>query len=284
VTAPVASVIVPTRNRPASLAACLDALSRQTTSSFEILVVDDASTDAAAVASVVSKTPHARVVRGTGRGPAAARNTGAALARAPIVCFTDDDCRPAPAWVEACVARIDGGASVVAGPTHNGLPANPYATAAQTITNHLVTMSLDATGTSVGFAPTSNLACRTQLHREQPFDESYPLAAAEDREWCARVRDHGIEIAYEPAASVVHCPALWFRTFWRQQERYGRGGYRFHRDRARGERLASAGFYRELVRAGFAHGARVGALVLLAQVATAVGLVREAAAARRASS
>jgi hypothetical protein len=48
-------------------------------------------------------------------------------------------------------------------------------------------------------------------------------------------------------------------------------------------RVGSRRFYRELVRVGFAHGARVGALVLLAQVATAVGFVREAGAARRAS-
>jgi glycosyltransferase involved in cell wall biosynthesis len=278
-----ASVIVPTRNRPEALAACLDALRRQTASSFEILVVDDASTDAAAVASVVSLVPNARVVRGSGRGPAAARNAGAALAAAPILCFTDDDCRPVAEWVEACVAQIEEGAAAVAGPTHNGLPANPYATAAQAITNHLVTMSLDASGTRVGFAPTSNLACRVELHREQPFDEDYPLAAGEDREWCERLRGRGIEIAYEPAASVTHCPALSFRAFLRQQERYGRGAYRYHRDQTRGPRFGSARFYLELVRAGFAHGARVGALVLLAQVATAVGLLREVGAARRAA-
>ena len=282
-TVPVATVIVPTRNRPEALAACLDALARQTASSFEIIVVDDESTDAAAVASVLSSAPHARVVRGTGRGPAAARNAGAALARAPILCFTDDDCRPAPKWVEACVARIERGAAVVAGPTRNGLPANPYATAAQTITNHLVATALDASGTAVGFAPTSNLACRAQLHREQPFDEGYPLAAGEDREWCERLGGRGIEIAYEPDAWVTHCPALSFRAFWRQQMRYGRGAYRFHRERPRGARFGSVRFYRELVRAGFAHDARVGALVLLAQVATAVGFVREAGAGRRAS-
>ena len=276
-TGPEASVIVPTRNRPDALAACLAALARQTASSFEIVVVDDASVDAAAVASVASSVPQALVARGSGRGPAAARNAGAELARAPILCFTDDDCRPAPGWIEACVARIEEGALVVAGPTHNGLPADDCATAAQTITNHLVAMSLDASGTRVGFAPTSNLACRAELHREVPFDEDYPLAAGEDREWCARLAGRGIEIAYEPAASVTHWPALSLRAFWRQQERYGRGAYRFHRTQPPGARLGSARFYLALVRAGFAHGARVGALVLLAQVATAVGMTREAA-------
>ena len=40
-------------------------------------------------------------------------------------------------------------------------------------------------GRDVAFAPTSNLACRAELHRALPFDERFPLAAGEDRDWCA---------------------------------------------------------------------------------------------------
>jgi glycosyltransferase involved in cell wall biosynthesis len=276
-------VIVPTRDRPVALAACLHALTQQTAPSFEVIVVDDRSTDAAAIASVVAAVPRAQVVRGEGRGPAAARNLGAATARAPVLCFTDDDCRPAPEWIEACTVRLAAGASVVAGATHNGLAADAYAAASQTITNHLVTMSFDASGAHVGFAPTSNLACAAELHRAHPFDEHYPLAAGEDREWCARLAAQGIAITYEPKARVEHFPALSLRSFWRQQERYGRGAYRFHRAHRGGARRQPASFYLALVRRGFAQGPRVGALVLLAQGATAVGLLREAGSARRAS-
>jgi len=283
VTAPAASVIVPTRDRPEALAACLDALRRQTMSAFEVIVVDDASIDASGVADVVATLPNARVVRGDGRGPAAARNLGAEHARARIVCFTDDDCRVSPGWVDAYLSRIEHGATAADGPTHNGLVSDPYATAAQTITNHLMTMSLDATATRVGFAPTCNLACRADLLREQPFDESYPLAAGEDRDWCARLGARGIDIAFEPRASVTHVPALSLGSFWNQQQRYGRGAYRFHRARPRGARLQTARFYLELVRAGFDLETLPGDVVLLAQGATALGMLREAVAARRAS-
>jgi glycosyltransferase involved in cell wall biosynthesis len=271
-----ASVIVPTRDRPASLAKCLAALERQTATSFEVVVVDDGSCDADAVAAVVANASRARVVRASGRGPAAARNLGAASARAPVVCFTDDDCRPDVEWLAACLGRIAAGAKVVAGPTENARVTDPYAAAAQVVTNHLVHASLDASGRRVTFAPTSNLACRAAIHEEERFDERYPLAAGEDREWCARIVARGIDIAYEPTARVEHDPALTLRRFWRQQQRYGRGAYRFHRGRSAGNRMQPMSFYVALVRTGFARSARVGALVLLAQLATAVGILREA--------
>jgi glycosyltransferase involved in cell wall biosynthesis len=274
-------VVVPTRDRPASLSACLAALERSHASSFEVVVVDDGSIEAERVAAVVAAAPRARLVRGDGRGPAAARNRGARAARAPILCFTDDDCRPASNWVDVLSTRFAAAADdVVAGPTRNGKPRNACAAAAQTITNHLVESSFDATGRYVGFAPTSNLACRAELHRTLPFDEEYPLAAAEDRDWCRRLAERRVAIAYEPAAWVEHHPELSLRAFWRQQVRYGRGARRLRAGHAAGRRLQPITFYLELFRKGFAGGALVGALVVLAQFATAVGVARESWAER----
>ncbi len=73
-----------------------------------------------------------------------------------------------------------------------------------------------------------------------------------------------------------HHQELSPRAFWRQQVRYGRGALRLHRTRARAERLQRSRFYLTLLRRGFAQGARTGALVALAQLATAVGMAREA--------
>ena len=112
-------------------------------------MVDDGSVDAAAVSAVVARAPHARLVRGGGRGPAAARNLGAAAARGPVLCFTDDDCRPEPGWIEALVASVDDG-TAVAGPTQNGRPGDPFAAASQAITNHLAGASLDPRHTAPG--------------------------------------------------------------------------------------------------------------------------------------
>lgn len=276
---PDVTVVVPTRDRPDALASCLSALDAQTLRSFEVVVVDDASRDPDAVAVVVARHPCARMVRGTGAGPAAARNLGVRAARADRICFTDDDCRPEPRWlaeIDACFGR---GAQVVAGPTVAGT-AGAVTTAAQTITNHLTDSSRDTDGSHVAFAPTSNLACHADVLAMLPFDERYPLAAGEDREWCRRLAGRGILIAYAPRATVAHHPTMTLRAFWNQQVRYGRGAHRFHRG---GSATAPAplGFYLALVRRGFAHGVVTGVLVLVAQVATAVGYVQDARTERR---
>jgi GT2 family glycosyltransferase len=222
------------------------------------------------------------VVRAPGDGHAAARNLGVRSAHAEVICFTDDDCRPAPAWLAAIAERVATGARVVAGPTIVGA-RGPVVAAAQTVTNHLTDRSIDDTGSHVGFAPTSNLACRADVLAALPFDERYPLAAGEDRDWCRRLAGHGIAIAYAPRAVVAHHPCLSLGSFWRQQVRYGRGAHRFHRG-GPGGAPAAPGFYLELVRRGFREGFVTGLLVLVAQCATAVGYVVDRFAERRVTS
>ena len=99
VPAPEVSVVVASRDGAERLPTLLDALARQTLAPgrYEVIVVDDGSRDGGA------PEPHgaARWLRHQSpRGPAAARNTGWRAARAPLVAFTDDDCRPEPAWLE----------------------------------------------------------------------------------------------------------------------------------------------------------------------------------------
>jgi cellulose synthase/poly-beta-1,6-N-acetylglucosamine synthase-like glycosyltransferase len=192
------------------------------------------------------------------------------------VCFTDDDCRPANGWLAAVVDRFEregSHASAVAGSTLTGEQHNPCAVASQVVTNHLAISSFVVSDGSLGFAPTSNLACRREVHAELPFDERYPLAAGEDRDWCARLADSGRCLLFEPDAVVWHHQDLDLRGYWRQQQRYGRGAARFHR--RHGGRFQQAAFYTGLLRAGFAEGIRAGALVALAQVATASGVLAE---------
>lgn len=107
--APRASVVVATRNRASRLAALLASLRRQTlpVSQFEVIAVDDCSTDA--TPAVLGREQEAgvldlRAIRRTARGgSAAARNDGWCAARAPLVAFTDDDCVADRRWLERAV-------------------------------------------------------------------------------------------------------------------------------------------------------------------------------------
>jgi len=267
---PTASVVVPTRDRPDRLARCLLALDAQRERPLEVVVVDDGSRDEGAVVDAIGDRPRVRLVRSTGAGPAAARNLGAAHACGDVVCFTDDDCRPGPDWVAAMVDRVAAGATAVAGPTRNGRPGDPYASASQLITNHLAETSRRR-GTP--FAPTSNVAVRRAVAEHLRFDETFPLAAGEDREWCERLAAAGHHLEWAPDAWVEHHQDLSAAGFWRQQLRYGRGAAHLRRTvDAPPQRPA---FYAGLLRRALADGPKVVALVVLAQVATAVGIARE---------
>ncbi len=272
--APALSVVVPTRDRPEALARCLAALARQTAPTVEVLVVDDASRDEAAVQAAVARAcPHARVIRAAGRGPAAARNAGVAAASGAVVCFTDDDCLPEPAWAArlqaACADRGAAAGTTVADPA-----AGRCAAAAQLLTHVLQVGSLGQDGAALGFAPTCNLACPADLARELAFDESFPLAAGEDRDWCDRLARAGAVLTYVPDAVVVHRPRLGLGGLLRQGRRYGQGAVRFRRG---GGGLAGGDYYRRLARECARAGARVSALVVLAECAVAAGAAGELA-------
>src|SRR5205823_3162308 len=77
---------------------------QQPTPAGEVVVVDDASTDATAA---TARDAGARVVRlERAGGPAAARNAGVAATSAPLLAFTDADCEPAPGWLAALAATL----------------------------------------------------------------------------------------------------------------------------------------------------------------------------------
>lgn len=113
------AVIIPVRDRRDLLAETLDALDAQTFSNFEVIVIDDGSTDGTremAAARSVAGRP-VRVLDNPGTGPYAARQHAADSTSAELLAFTDSDCVPTPRWLEALVAAADAGADVVAGPT-----------------------------------------------------------------------------------------------------------------------------------------------------------------------
>jgi glycosyltransferase involved in cell wall biosynthesis len=200
---PVVTVVVPTRDRAARLAAALEALRAQTVEPerFEVVVVDDGSTDA--TSEVLDGMPGGgeptiRAIRLSGSGPAAARNAGWRAARASIVAFTDDDCEPTPTWLEAILrAAVARPGAIVQGatapiPRESELLRRPFAR----------TRRID--GPSPWFA-TCNIAYPRQLlERLDGFDELFPEALGEDTDLGWRALEAGAQVEFAPDAVVHH--------------------------------------------------------------------------------
>jgi glycosyltransferase involved in cell wall biosynthesis len=111
---PDVSVVVATYARPRALGALVGALAVQTMDPrrFEVMVVDDGSPDdtwdelTALAAATPIRLLGLRLEANQGQGPA--RNAGVARARAEVLAFTDDDCLPAPGWLEALTSPLVG--------------------------------------------------------------------------------------------------------------------------------------------------------------------------------
>jgi len=104
---PEVSVIVATRNRAESLRALIQSLLDQDTNSpFEIIVADNGSSDGTAtvVRGFSGEKFPVRYLREDRPGVSFARNAGAAIARAPILAFTDDDQHVALTWLSTIVS------------------------------------------------------------------------------------------------------------------------------------------------------------------------------------
>ncbi len=194
--APLISVIVPTRNRAVLLARLLDSLAALRYSNWEVLVVDDGSTDytpsvahkahAQGVPVVYLYQPWSKM--------GAARNRGLELAQGEIVAFTDDDCTVDPGWLDA-VSRAWASA-----PDALGVQGRTV-----TIKAAMTPFTRQVEQLEAGQPyRTCNIAYRADVLRDLGgFDSE--LIRGEDVVMGMRVRERG-EIAFAPDAVVVHPP------------------------------------------------------------------------------
>jgi glycosyltransferase involved in cell wall biosynthesis len=285
---PFFSIVIPTYARLRQLATCLQSLARLDYSRdrFEVIVVDDGS-ETPPEAVVASFCGHLDVtlLRQAHAGPAAARNTGAAQARGAFLAFTDDDCAPAPDWLQTLASRFAATPDhLIGGRTLNVLPDNPYSNASQLLVVYLYTY-YNADPDQARFFTSNNLSMPAdRFHAIGGFDATYTRTAAEDRELCDRWLQHGYRMTYAPEALVYHAHALTFRTFWRQHFNYGCGAFRFRQGRAQRAWgriwLEPRAFYLNLLLYPFsqAQGRRallLAALLGVSQVANAVGFLWE---------
>lgn len=218
---PAVTVAVCTRDRPAELADCLDALGRLDYPRLELLVVDNAPSDSAA-AVVVSAHRGVRYVREARPGLAWARNRAIAEAGGEILAFTDDDVIVDRAWVRALAAAFASDPAVAAvtgrvapyeleteaqrlferyrgfgrGTAPRRVPGSPRRAARR----H---------GAAGAYGTGANMAFRREVFAAVgPFDPALGAGTAaqggEDLEMFFRLLKAGYTLAYEPAALVWH--------------------------------------------------------------------------------
>ena len=107
---PVVSVVIPTRNRASSLARAIDSVRRQTFQHWELIIVDDGSTDSTSelLSAVAAADSRVRLEHLAMRaGAAAARNRGAACARGSCLAFLDDDAEWLPEMLERQLGMLE---------------------------------------------------------------------------------------------------------------------------------------------------------------------------------
>ena len=228
------SVIIPTHNRAATLRRVLAAYEAQEPREldFEVVVVDDGSTDGTAelLASWRPDRYRLRFAVEPNRGPAAARNRALKLAAGALVLFTGDDVEPAPDLLHQHLAghreRADPAAAIL-GLTRWGEGAETTATmrhvdgpGAQQFSYHYM-----ADGSEYDFRHlyTSNVSLARSLLDREPsyFSTDFPAAAFEDAELGYRLSKHGLKIFYRAAAQAFHHHRYDAPGFFRRQRRCG---------------------------------------------------------------
>ena len=231
------SVIIPTRNRGPRLIATLDAYQVQTSDlSFEVVVVDDGSTDGSDfLLSERSQMDRyeLKVLRQASSGPAAARNKGLEAARAELVLFTGDDIEPTPDlllrhWQFHRAANFDPKLCAL------GLTHWPSETALTATMRHIDGPGAQQfnygwlkAGRTYDFRHfyTSNISLHKSTAMDAGgFDTSFPDAAFEDAELAYRLSLRGQRIVFLEDALAFHHHPYTAQDFARRQQRCGRMG------------------------------------------------------------
>ena len=191
------AVVIATRNRPDRLARCLEALAAQARMPDEVVVVDDASTVPLmpVVEAFRDRLPVRLLVQAEPGGPGMARDAGWRSATGSLVAFTDDDCRPDPAWLERLTAAAAAN-TVLVGRAEPDPGDGPMTS----LLDHSMVVESDD-----GRFSTCNVAYpREVLERVGGFDPAFRLAYAEDTDLGQRALAAGATSRFVPDAVVYH--------------------------------------------------------------------------------
>jgi glycosyltransferase involved in cell wall biosynthesis len=229
------SIVIPTYNRLVMLLRVLDALERQAGApEFEVIVIDDGSTDGTASALGSRKGITLRTQANS--GPGAARNHGVSLARGKFAVFIGDDTVPEERFLaeHARVHRASDDDPLLACLGYTGWPRRERVTAFMDYINDYGLQfgyKLIGNGEVVpfNFFYTSNISISAGLMATHPFDTTFPAAAWEDIELAYRLDALGLKIRYNANAITRHYHQMSVDSFARRQYTVGKSGAIFYR-------------------------------------------------------
>ncbi len=211
---PAVSVVIPTRDRRDALERCLEALVAQTHPSFEVVIVDDCSSDGTAefLREFARKHPglQLRWLRNeTNIGANPSRNRGIRDAHGELVAFTDSDCVAESDWLEQLVRpfsdpRIGAVAGLVEMPPPSNIFELTYLGASRVVDKGYVNRLV-----------AGNMCVRRQLLLENPLDEDLKYGCDEEGLYL-RLRAAGYQQRLVHDALVLHEHGFTGRSLLRQ--------------------------------------------------------------------
>jgi GT2 family glycosyltransferase len=199
------SVVILTRNRAVSLRRALGALKAQKYPQYEIIVVDNDSKDD--TAQVAQEFSAKYIFSPSTNGISLSRRLGVDAAAGAIIAFCDDDCAPAPDWLQHLVRRLDNeqDLGLLGGQVINiGFDdAHQYKGRQKwTERNGKLTFAVDPK--EADFFGNANLAFRKAAYQAVGGYDSFFRANMEEIDLAMKFRRHGFRVDYEPAAIVNH--------------------------------------------------------------------------------
>jgi mycofactocin system glycosyltransferase len=185
-------------------------------------VVDDGSADPAAIQSVAAAAGASVVRRPVNGGPAAARNTGLAAARTPLVAFLDSDCVPGAGWLDALLPHFADPAVGAVAPRIVPHEAGRTWLARYEGASSTLDMgwrpSIVRPGSRVPYVPGAALVVRRQAAGTGFADD---MQVGEDVDFVWRLGASGWRVRYEPAATMGHQHRVRLREWFSRRKDYG---------------------------------------------------------------
>ena len=216
---PRVSVVVCAYNADRTMDQCLKSLEHLNYPDYEVIVVNDGSTDR--TLAISESYPYCKIISQVNKGLSVARNVGAEAATGEIVAYTDSDCVADPDWLTYLVAKMEyGGLMAVGGPNFPP-PEDDLIPAAVAVSPGGPTHVLVSDEVAEHIAGCNMAFRRDVLLNLGGFDPVY-RAAGDDVDICWRFQNAGYTIGFAPAAVVWHFRRNTVEAYLNQQKGYGK--------------------------------------------------------------